>query len=125
MVAIRRHRERPDNALCVAMLLEHTRHGSRDAQPVATHDEWMRYPTLIRPGRAHRRAVLRPQLERIARLDPASLLQPTATASAYVTGTRLCDITHDLRRVVAPVAYAAQVVLYSLAARAQRPRREQ
>src|SRR5262249_16838604 len=81
---------------------------------IASHDEVMGDAAYVRPGRAHRRAVLRPQLERIACLDAAPLLKPTAAALTVVSCPRLRDITRDLRYVVASVTHAAQMVVHPI-----------
>jgi hypothetical protein len=92
----------------VVVLLDHGRHHTPRADPVAAHDQRLLGSILVEEGRAERRRVARPELEDMAELDRRLEAQPPSAVRAHVTLLRLSDIG-ETRPVVAAGLHPAQV----------------
>src|SRR5215472_5146035 len=98
----RRDRPRPDNTIRVMALFDDGRNRARDADAVATHHHGLARTAFVEIVAAHRRRVLRAQLEDLPDLDAAKTLvlsAPAARATVSFRGHPEIEETLELLEV--------------------------
>src|SRR5207237_2346898 len=91
--AVGRERRRPDHAGVVVVLLDRRSDSARDADPVAAHLDRALHAVGAEEARAHRRAVLRAEVEDLSDLDAAVAGEHALLAArAAVAGARLAQV---------------------------------
>src|SRR6266849_8588608 len=94
-------RRRPDDPLCVVVLLDRGRGGPSHADPIAAHYHHPLLALLVEVDRLHLLAVLGPQHEDVADLDAADDAQRLRAARTGVAGDGVPDIGVAVWREVA------------------------
>ncbi len=101
----RRHRQRPDDAALVVVLLDRRGDDARDADAVTAHFHRLLFAGFVEKRAFQRRGILGAQLEDMADFDAAADVERALAVGAQVAGDDIADVGNHgrLRQIAAPV----------------------